>query len=189
MSSVRVSEAGAVFEVGDLETAMGMTVPFRTLEAAAAEATGIGIVSLPGPLVAHPDHLLVAPDLFSMTCVTQFEAGTCRQSAVGLPGEERRRRRGLLFGKPGHGGAIGTPPRACRFKAVGKTGGTAVALYLACRGCKGAERVAAFPEFHKDVVTGAFPTDGHVLTTAASHPDPRTNPVELREGRVMIQLT
>ena len=45
-------------------------------EAAAAEAAGIDIVSVPDHLVTHPDYRKVAPTLFSMTGVTHLEAGT-----------------------------------------------------------------------------------------------------------------
>ena len=45
-------------------------------EAAAAEAAGIDIVSVPADLVAHPRYREVAPTLFSMTGQTHLEAGT-----------------------------------------------------------------------------------------------------------------
>ena len=45
-------------------------------EAGAAEAAGIDIVSVPGPLVSHPDYRHAAPTLFSMTGVDHREAGT-----------------------------------------------------------------------------------------------------------------
>ncbi|MFO1033220.1 MAG: 3-methyl-2-oxobutanoate hydroxymethyltransferase [Hyphomicrobiales bacterium] len=48
-----------------------------TLEqAAAAEAAGIDIVSVPAELVTHPRYREVAPTLFSMTGVTHLEAGS-----------------------------------------------------------------------------------------------------------------
>ena len=48
-----------------------------TLEqAAAAEAAGIDIVSVPAELVSHPRYRVVAPSLFSMTGVTHLEAGS-----------------------------------------------------------------------------------------------------------------
>lgn len=45
-------------------------------EAAAAEAAGIDIVSVPPDLVAHPRYREVAPSLFSMTGQTHLEAGS-----------------------------------------------------------------------------------------------------------------
>ena len=45
-------------------------------EAAAAEAAGIDIVSVPPELVSHPQYRVVAPTLFSMTGKTHLEAGT-----------------------------------------------------------------------------------------------------------------
>ena len=48
-----------------------------TLEdAAAAEAAGIDIVSVPAELVTHPRYREVAPTLFSMTGIVHLEAGT-----------------------------------------------------------------------------------------------------------------
>ena len=48
-----------------------------TLEdAAAAEAAGIDIVSVPAELVTHPRYREVAPTLFSMTGIIHLEAGT-----------------------------------------------------------------------------------------------------------------
>ncbi len=45
-------------------------------DAAAAEAAGIDIVSVPAELVTHPRYREVAPTLFSMTGVTHLEAGS-----------------------------------------------------------------------------------------------------------------
>ena len=45
-------------------------------EAAAAEAAGIDIVSVPAEIVTHPRYREVAPSLFSMTGQTHLEAGT-----------------------------------------------------------------------------------------------------------------
>ncbi len=45
-------------------------------EAAAAEAAGIDIVSVPPELVSHPHYRDAAPSLFSMTGKTHLEAGT-----------------------------------------------------------------------------------------------------------------
>lgn len=49
---------------------------FTLDEAAAAEAAGIDVVSLPPELVTHPRYREVAPSLFSMTGATHLEAGT-----------------------------------------------------------------------------------------------------------------
>ena len=49
---------------------------FTLDEAAAAEAAGIDVVSLPPELVTHPRYREVAPSLFSMTGRTHLEAGT-----------------------------------------------------------------------------------------------------------------
>ena len=45
-------------------------------EAAAAEAAGIDVVSVPAELVTHPQYREAAPTLFSMTGQTHLEAGT-----------------------------------------------------------------------------------------------------------------
>jgi len=45
-------------------------------DAAAAEAAGIDIVSVPAELLTHPRYREVAPTLFSMTNVTHLEAGS-----------------------------------------------------------------------------------------------------------------
>ena len=45
-------------------------------DAAAAEAAGIDIVSVPAELLTHPRFREVAPTLFSMTGVTHLEAGS-----------------------------------------------------------------------------------------------------------------
>ncbi len=45
-------------------------------DAAAAEAAGIDIVSVPAELLTHPRYREVAPTLFSMTGVTHLEAGS-----------------------------------------------------------------------------------------------------------------
>lgn len=49
---------------------------FTLDEAAAAEAAGIDVVSVPPELVTHPRYREVAPSLFSMTGATHLEAGT-----------------------------------------------------------------------------------------------------------------
>lgn len=118
-------------------------------EAAAAEAAGIDIVSVPDHLVTHPDYRKVAPTLFSMTGVTHLEAGTrddylrwaCKVMNAGadavycsgsLATVEHVAREHIPV--VGHVGLV--PSRATwtgGFKAVGKTADTALALYHECR--------------------------------------------------------
>ena len=49
---------------------------FSLDEAAAAEAAGIDIASVPAEIVLHPRYRDVAPSVFSMTGMTHLEAGT-----------------------------------------------------------------------------------------------------------------
>jgi 3-methyl-2-oxobutanoate hydroxymethyltransferase len=49
---------------------------FSLDEAAAAEAAGVDIASVPPDIVLHPDYRRVAPSVFSMTGKTHLEAGT-----------------------------------------------------------------------------------------------------------------
>jgi 3-methyl-2-oxobutanoate hydroxymethyltransferase len=49
---------------------------FSLDEAAAAEAAGIDIASVPADIVLHPRYREVAPSIFSMTGLTHLEAGT-----------------------------------------------------------------------------------------------------------------
>lgn len=113
-------------------------------EAAAAEAAGIDIVSLPPELVTHPRYREVAPTLFSMTGQTHLEAGTrddflrfcCKMmqggaDAVYCSGSLDTVAHVAREHIPvvGHVGLV--PSRATwtgGFKAVGKTADTALAL-------------------------------------------------------------
>jgi len=114
-------------------------------EAAAAEAAGIDIVSVPSDLVTHPRYREVAPTLFSMTGQTHLEAGTrddylrwaCKVMQAGadavycsggLGTVEHVAREHIPV--VGHVGLV--PSRATwtgGFKAVGKTADGARALY------------------------------------------------------------
>jgi 3-methyl-2-oxobutanoate hydroxymethyltransferase len=49
---------------------------FSLDEAAAAEAAGVDIASVPAEILLHPDYRKVAPSVFSMTGKTHLEAGT-----------------------------------------------------------------------------------------------------------------
>ena len=118
-------------------------------EAAAAEAAGIDIVSVPAELVTHPHYRRVAPTLFSMTGRTHLEAGTrddylrwaCEVMNAGadavycsgsLATVEHVAREHIPV--VGHVGLV--PSRATwtgGFKAVGKTAEQALALYHECR--------------------------------------------------------
>jgi len=113
-------------------------------EAAAAEAAGIDIVSVPADLVMHPDYRAVAPTLFSMTGQTHLEAGTrddylrwaCKVMLAGadavycsggLGTVEHVAREHIPV--VGHVGLV--PSRATwtgGYKAVGKTAESALAL-------------------------------------------------------------
>ena len=221
-------------------------------EAAAAEAAGIDVVSLPYELVTHTDYRKVAPTLFSMTGITHLQAGTpddylrfacdamnngadavyCSGSLKTVEYLARE-----FIPVVGHVGLV--PARATwtgGFRAVAKTADSALALYEECKGYENAgaiaveievvpaevateisrrldrlllwsmgagagcdaqylfamdilcdhkghmprhskvyrnfaaeydrlqaERVAAFTEFRRDVETGAFPEDKHVV--------------------------
>ncbi|MBC7738731.1 MAG: 3-methyl-2-oxobutanoate hydroxymethyltransferase [Candidatus Saccharibacteria bacterium] len=114
-------------------------------EAAAAEAAGIDIVSVPTDIVMHPRYREVAPSLFSMTGQTHLEAGSrddylrwaCKVMLAGadavycsggLGTVEHVAREHIPV--VGHVGLV--PSRATwtgGFKAVGKTADSAKALY------------------------------------------------------------
>jgi 3-methyl-2-oxobutanoate hydroxymethyltransferase len=248
--------------VADLQAAKGkgqktMLRIFTLDEAAAAEAAGIDVVSLPIELVTHPEYRKVAPSLFSMTGITHLQAGTkddylrfacdamnrgadavyCSGSLATVEYMARE-----FIPVVGHVGLV--PSRATwtgGFRAVGKTAESAVALYEECRGYENAgafaveievvpaevateisrrvdklllwsmgagagcdaqylfamdilcdhkdhmprhskvyrnfaaeydrlqqERIAAFTEFRRDVETGAFPEEKHVVGISAA---------------------
>lgn len=73
--------AGKPPTVADLRALKGkrqltMLRYFSLDEAAAAEAAGIDIASVPVEIVLHPEYRRVAPSIFSMTGRTHLEAGT-----------------------------------------------------------------------------------------------------------------
>jgi len=126
-------------------------------EAAAAEAAGIDIVSLPEELVTHPDYRDVTPSLFSMTGKVHLEAGmrddylrwslqmlAAGADAVyclaGLGTVEHLAREFIPV--VGH---IGLVPSCVTwtggFKAIGKTAHSAIALF---EECKAYEEAGAF---------------------------------------------
>ncbi len=133
-------------------------------EAAAAEAAGIDIVSVPEDLILHPEYRAVAPSLFSMTGRTHLEAGSrddylrwaCKVMLAGadavycsggLGTVEHVAREHIPV--VGHVGLV--PSRATwtgGFKAVGKTAQSARALY---------DEVRAFEE------SGAFAVEIEVV--------------------------
>ncbi len=148
--------------VADLQAAKGkgqktMLRIFTLDEAAAAEAAGIDVVSLPIELVTHPEYRKVAPTLFSMTGITHLQAGTpddylrfaCDAMNRGadavycsgsLKTVEYLAREYIPV--VGHVGLV--PSRATwtgGFRAVGKTADSAFALY---HECKGYENAGAF---------------------------------------------
>jgi 3-methyl-2-oxobutanoate hydroxymethyltransferase len=257
--------------VSDLQAKKGqgqqtMLRIFTLDEAAAAEAAGIDVVSLPIELVTHPDYRRVAPSLFSMTGITHLQAGTpddylrfaCDAMNRGadavycsgsLKTVEYLAREYIPV--VGHVGLV--PSRATftgGFRAVGKTADQALALYNECLGYERAgafaveievvpaevaaeisrrmsklllwsmgagagcdaqylfamdilcdhkdhmprhskvyrnfaaeydrlqqERIAAFTEFRRDVETGAFPEDKHLV---------RMDPAELAAFRARL---
>ncbi len=122
---------------------------FTLDEAAAAEAAGIDIASVPPELVTHPRYREAAPSVFSMTGRAHPEAGTpddylrfCGQMLQGgadalycsgsLQTVEYLTREYIPI--VGHVGLV--PSRATftgGFRAVGKTSAQAIALYEECR--------------------------------------------------------
>lgn len=119
------------------------------LEAAAAQAAGIDIASVPPDLVAHHDYRKAAPTVFSMTGKTHLEygspdeylrfAGRMLQAGAdalycsgSLQTVEHLTREYIPV--VGHVGLV--PARATwtgGFRAVGKTAADAIALYHECR--------------------------------------------------------
>ena len=257
--------------VADLQAAKGkgqktMLRIFTLDEAAAAEAAGIDVVSLPIELVTHPEYRRVAPTLFSMTGITHLQAGA-RDDYLRFACDAMERGADAVYCSGslqtvehlarefipvvGHVGLV--PSRATwtgGFRAVAKTAQSAMALYRECKGYEDAgafaveievvpaevateisrrmeklllwsmgagagcdaqylfamdilcdhkghmprhskvyrnfaaeydrlqqERIAAFKEFRRDVETGAFPEDGHVV---------RMDPAELAAFRAEL---
>jgi 3-methyl-2-oxobutanoate hydroxymethyltransferase len=122
---------------------------FTLEEAAAAEAAGIDIVSVPPELVTHPEYRRVAPSLFSMTGRTHLEAGTA-EDYLRFAGEMLGRGADALYCSGsfetvaflarehipvvGHVGLV--PARVTwtgGYRAVGKTAAEALCLLEECR--------------------------------------------------------
>lgn len=127
-------------------------------EAAAAEAAGIDIVSLPPDLVRHPRYREVAPSLFSMTGLTHLEAGT-PEDYLRWSGDMLSRGADAVYCSGsmqtvaslarewipvvGHVGLV--PARVGwtgGYRAVGKTAEAALALYAQCRAYEDAGAIA-----------------------------------------------
>jgi 3-methyl-2-oxobutanoate hydroxymethyltransferase len=122
---------------------------FTLDEAAAAEAAGIDIASVPPELVAHPRYRELAPSVFSMTGKAHPEAGTAEDylrfcgamlqagadalyCSASLQTVEYLAREYIPI--VGHVGLV--PSRATftgGFRAVGKTADAAIALFHDCR--------------------------------------------------------
>lgn len=145
--------------VADLRALKGrgqrtMLKVFTLDEAAAAEAAGIDIVSIPPELLFNPRYREVAPTLFSMTGKTHLEAGTAddylRWAGVALQaGADAIYCSGSIqtishlarehIPVVGHVGLV--PSRATwtgGFRAVGKTADQAMALLDEVRACEAA---------------------------------------------------
>jgi 3-methyl-2-oxobutanoate hydroxymethyltransferase len=122
---------------------------FSLDEAAAAEAAGIDVVSVPPELVTHPRYREVAPGLFSMTGKTHLEYGSA-DDYLRYAGEMLQGGADALYCSSslrtveylarefipivGHVGLV--PARMTwtgGFRAVGKTAESAAALYRECR--------------------------------------------------------
>lgn len=122
---------------------------FSLDEAAAAEAAGIDIASVPPDLVAHPQYRQRAPSVFSMTGKAHPEAGTA-DDYLRFCGTMLQAGADALYCSGsfqtveylareyvpivGHVGLV--PSRATftgGFRAVGKTAEGAIALYHECR--------------------------------------------------------
>ncbi|MCU4652801.1 3-methyl-2-oxobutanoate hydroxymethyltransferase [Roseibacterium sp. SDUM158016] len=131
---------------------------FTLDEAAAAEAAGIDIASVPPELVGHPHYREVAPSVFSMTGKAHPEAGTsddylrfCGQmleagaDALYCSGSLRTVEMLAREWVPvvGHAGLV--PSRATftgGFRAVGRDAGSAIRLFEECRAYQEAGAIA-----------------------------------------------
>jgi 3-methyl-2-oxobutanoate hydroxymethyltransferase len=127
---------------------------FSLDEAAAAEAAGIDIASVPPEVVLHPRYRDVAPSVFSMTGMTHLEAGT-PEDYLRYSGDVINRGADAVYCSGslrtveylarehipvvGHVGLV--PARATwtgGFRAVGKTAEAALRLYDEVRGYEAA---------------------------------------------------
>lgn len=122
---------------------------FSLDEAAAAEAAGIDIASVPPELICHPRYREVGPSVFSMTGKAHAEAGTA-EDYLRFCGQMLQAGADALYCSAslqtveylareyvpivGHVGLV--PSRATftgGFQAVGKTANAAIALFHECR--------------------------------------------------------
>lgn len=118
---------------------------FSLDEAAAAEAAGIDVASVPPELVTHPDYRHAAPSIFSMTGMDHREAGT-RDDYLRFSGKMLMAGADAMYCSGGLGtveylarehvpvvGHVGLVPSRATwtggFRAVGKTAESALALY------------------------------------------------------------
>jgi 3-methyl-2-oxobutanoate hydroxymethyltransferase len=118
---------------------------FSLDEAAAAEAAGVDVASVPPDLLLHPRYRAVAPSVFSMTGLTHLEAGT-PEDYLRWSGDALNRGADAVYCSGslktveylareyvpvvGHVGIV--PARATwtgGFRAVAKTAGDALRLY------------------------------------------------------------
>lgn len=147
---------------------MTMLKVFTLDEAAAAEAAGIDIVSIPPDLMLNPRYREVAPTLFSMTGMTHLEAGTpddylrwagtamqAGADAIYCSGSTSTIAHLAREHVPvvGHVGLV--PSRATwtgGFKAVGKTADGALALLAEVRAAEAAGAFAVEIEVVPDIV-------------------------------------
>jgi len=150
--------------VADLRAAKGqrqmtMLRYFTLDEAAAAEAAGIDIASVPPEILFHPDYRRAAPSIFSMTGHTHLTAGSADDylrwtgdavergaDAVYCSGSLRTIEHLAREYIPvvGHVGLV--PARAAwtgGFRAVGKTADQAMALYAQVKALESAGAFAA----------------------------------------------
>ena len=141
-------------------------------EAAAAEAAGIDIVSVPSELVSHPQYREVAPSLFSMTGKTHLEAGTrddfhrfaCTMMLAGADAMYCSGGLGTVRALAdehipvvGHVGLV--PSRATwtgGFRAVAKTADAAMALFAEVQAYESAGAFALEVEVVPDAVASAI---------------------------------
>ncbi|MBO6673455.1 MAG: 3-methyl-2-oxobutanoate hydroxymethyltransferase [Rhizobiales bacterium] len=163
--------------VADLRAAKGkrqmaMLRYFSLDEAAAAEAAGIDIASVPPELVAHPRYRDVAPTVFSMTGKTHLEYGStddylrfCGQmmetgaDALYCSGAMQtvERLANEFIPIVGHVGIV--PARATwtgGFRAVGRDADTAIRVYEECKAYQQAGAIAVEIEVVPDEVARAI---------------------------------
>ncbi len=163
--------------VADLRAAKGqrqmtMLRYFSLDEAAAAEAAGIDIASVPPELVTHPRYRNVAPSVFSMTGKTHLEYGStdeylrfcgqmleARADALYCSGSmqtvERLAREFIPI--VGHVGIV--PARATwtgGFRAVGRDADKAIRVFEECKAYQDAGAIAVEIEVVPDEVASAI---------------------------------